>query len=74
MDMYHIQETFIYCCKCKKDIAVSRVTVPDGQEFLKYNPLANGWQIFTFKGVLRYICPKHSLKIHMTIDNELYKD
>lgn len=74
MSIKHIQETFVYCCQCKKEISVSKVTVYDGWDFLKYNPHHDGWKSFIIDDITYYLCPKHTLNIHIVIDNKPFKN
>ena len=61
MNIRHEQKTYIYCCKCKTDILVSNVTVPDGAEFLKCTPADYNWKSFILNDQIHYLCPKHDL-------------
>ena len=70
MSIKNIQKTTVYCCQCRKEIVVSELIVPDGSNFLKYNPIHDGWERFIIDGSTYYLCPRHTLDIHVVVDNK----
>jgi len=70
----HKQITTVYCCQCKKRIVISEVIVPEGFDFYKCNPLTYGWKTFVLNKEIHYLCPKHTLDIHVVVDNKPYTD
>ena len=72
MSIIHIQETRCYCCGCKKENVLGKVKIVDGAEFCKYNPVSDGWTRFILHDVIHYVCPKHTVQVHVVIDGEPY--
>ena len=68
------QKTTVYCCQCKKSIVVSEVAIPEGADFYTCNPLAYGWKMFVLNEEIHYLCPKHTLGIHIVVDNKPYTE
>jgi len=70
----HKQEIVCYCCQCKKEISIDKVTVVDGDEFFKVDPLTRGWKRFILNDMVYYLCPKHTLNIHIVVDGVPYEN